>query len=83
VPTYVFGCEKCGEFDARRRMADRGEPAECPTCGKICQRVFCGPGVILIPPRLHYKKGGVRDVTGGHSMNDIRHNAELRRDWLK
>ena len=83
MPTYVFSCDTHGEFDAKRRMADRDEPAECPTCGNDCQRVFCTSGEPhIIPARWHVQKAGIREVTGGHSMNDVRHNPELRARFL-
>lgn len=82
MPTYTYRCDEHGRFDARARMAERDEGASCPSCGSICQRVFCGQADFIIPARLHYAKAGIREVTGGHSMNDIRHDAALREKYL-
>lgn len=40
MPTYDYHCPSCGEFDAIRRMDERNEPAACPDCGAISQRVI-------------------------------------------
>jgi len=46
MPTYDYFCNDCGEFDAIRSMSSRNDPAICPTCSSVSERVF------LNAPRL-------------------------------
>lgn len=41
MPTYVYECGRCGEFEAQQSMT---EPAfqHCPTCGGVVRRVITG-----------------------------------------
>lgn len=34
MPFYEYSCKKCGvKFDLMRRLAERDDPAACPSCG--------------------------------------------------
>ncbi|MDY0060497.1 MAG: zinc ribbon domain-containing protein [Myxococcota bacterium] len=41
MPTYVYECEKCGDFEVRQAIT---APAltECPTCAGAVRRVLAG-----------------------------------------
>jgi putative FmdB family regulatory protein len=51
---YEFRCADCGLFEEWRSIADRGNPAHCPTCDRLAQRVFSSQGLISLsrPLRL-------------------------------
>jgi putative FmdB family regulatory protein len=40
MPTYDYACLRCGGFDALRNVSARNDPASCPHCGAVSQRVF-------------------------------------------
>ncbi len=42
MPVYDYECADCGAFETVRRIAERDEPAACPDCGMIAQRVTVG-----------------------------------------
>jgi putative FmdB family regulatory protein len=47
MPTYVYECTQCGEFEQEQSMS---EPALdlCPTCGDQVRRVIAGgTGIIM------------------------------------
>lgn len=48
MPTYTYTCKEHGQFDKLRKISDRNKPAECPKCGKECERG-------LDAPQVHYK----------------------------
>jgi len=41
MPTYVYECKKCGEFEKQQSIS---EPAleHCPTCAGVVRRVLSG-----------------------------------------
>jgi putative FmdB family regulatory protein len=47
MPLYEFRCDECGLFDAWRSIAERQNPADCPSCEKPAQRIFSPPTAIL------------------------------------
>jgi putative FmdB family regulatory protein len=47
MPLYEFRCQSCGIFDEWRAMADSGNPAHCPTCQIVAQRIFSAPALQL------------------------------------
>jgi putative FmdB family regulatory protein len=72
MPTYEYDCGECGGFDAIRRLADRNEPAECPSCARASQRVFA------TAPRLACVSAEQRQA---HDTNDrARHAPRSSRD---
>lgn len=40
MPTYDYGCARCGPFSASRPMAQFADPQPCPECGDPAPRVF-------------------------------------------
>ena len=39
MPIYEYYCNRCQQrYDMRRAMAERNDPAPCPTCGTAGQR---------------------------------------------
>lgn len=40
MPTYDYHCSDCGGFDAFRSLAQRNDPAACPSCRTPSPRVF-------------------------------------------
>ena len=40
MPTYDYGCERCGPFSASRPMAEFADPQPCPECRDPAPRVF-------------------------------------------
>jgi putative FmdB family regulatory protein len=48
VPTYVYGCEACGnETDLMRPIQDRDDPADCPCCGGTLKRLIAIPAGLI------------------------------------
>jgi len=68
MPTYDYGCERCGPFSASRPMAEFAAPLTCPECGDPAPRVFLHapalggsgpePAMTMAPQRAH--PGGCR-----------------------
>jgi putative FmdB family regulatory protein len=47
MPTYVYLCQRCGEFEQRQSIHDAAL-ATCPTCGEPVERqIPRGVGVIV------------------------------------
>ena len=40
MPSYDYGCQRCGEFSLWRPMAEYDLPQDCPDCGDSCGRVL-------------------------------------------
>ena len=40
MPTYDYGCERCGPFTETHPMAAFAQPQPCPECGDPAPRVF-------------------------------------------
>lgn len=63
MPTYDYGCERCGPFSESHPMAEFATPQPCPACGEPAPRVFLrapalGGGVApetaaAMPQRMH------------------------------
>lgn len=47
MPLYEFSCDRCGEFEAWRRIADLTLPVLCPECEGTAKRLFSPPNVNL------------------------------------
>lgn len=45
MPIYEYFCFKCElEFELKRPLSDAGEPAPCPQCGSLAQKLVSGFG---------------------------------------
>jgi len=40
MPTYDYRCDRCGPFEAVRRIAEREVPLPCPNCGGDSPRTW-------------------------------------------
>jgi putative FmdB family regulatory protein len=63
MPTYDYACPDCGGFDAFRHLGDRNQPAECPDCGALSQRVF------VSAPRLACVSSDTRRAIEGNERS--------------
>ena len=81
---FDYRCASCAEVhEENHAIGSAPTESACPSCGNLCQRVFSPRSDQLITPaRWGVDKAGIREVTGGHSMNDIRHDGELRRRYI-
>jgi putative FmdB family regulatory protein len=52
MPTYSYSCAPCGTFALVRPMAASADPACCPQCGAVAQRVFGSPALAAVEPGL-------------------------------
>lgn len=52
MQTYTFACGSCGSFDLVRTIDRRGDPAQCPGCGREGKRVFTAPHLGRLDPVL-------------------------------
>ncbi len=43
MPTYDYGCERCGPFSENRPMAEFAKPQPCPSCGALAPRSLASP----------------------------------------
>ncbi|WP_411826772.1 FmdB family zinc ribbon protein [Luteolibacter sp. AS25] len=69
MPLYDFTCRDCGDFRELRTIAERSDPAACPTCKKVAQRLILAPGLALMD-------GGLRKA---HGVNEkSRHEPSIR-----
>ncbi|MBN2194940.1 MAG: zinc ribbon domain-containing protein [Polyangiaceae bacterium] len=41
MPTYLYDCEECGEFEAEQSIS-AAALSHCPTCGRDVRRVIAG-----------------------------------------
>jgi len=50
MPTYVYECTQCGEFEEQQSIS---EPARerCPTCGNEVRRVIAGGINVIVKGR--------------------------------
>ena len=57
MPTYVYRCDKCGEFETTQKISE--EPLKkCPTCGKKVERLIAGTGGFVLKGRNWVSKMG-------------------------
>ena len=45
MPTYDYGCERCGLFTETRPMAEFALPQPCPNCGDLATRALTSPAI--------------------------------------
>jgi putative FmdB family regulatory protein len=46
VPTYDYGCPRCGTFSLFRPMAEYDQAQDCPDCGSASNRVLASVSAI-------------------------------------
>jgi len=49
MPWYVFRCQGGLRYLVKLPMAEAGQPQHC-VCGKLAQRVFTSPVIVMRPP---------------------------------
>jgi putative FmdB family regulatory protein len=51
MPTYDYGCPRCGTFSLHRPMSEYDRAQDCPGCGMASPRLMlCMPGVAGMDP---------------------------------
>ncbi len=45
MPTYDYGCERCGRFTESRPLAEFALPQPCPGCGELAARALTSPAI--------------------------------------
>jgi putative FmdB family regulatory protein len=45
MPTYDYGCERCGAFTETHPMAEFALPQPCPKCGDPATRALTSPAI--------------------------------------
>lgn len=76
MPTYEFYCRDHGIFEVVRKMADAGEPADCPVCHTRSQRLFAS-----VPDVWHCEGSHKGDYGRGNFVGDKR--TALNKAWSK
>jgi len=56
MPLYEFKCDDCGVVDLWRSIAERNDPANCPTCQQAMKRVFSPPMMLSGSLRLKQER---------------------------
>jgi len=61
MPTYVYGCDACGQqFEKFQKFSDQ-PVRECPNCGHTVRRIIQPAGIVFKGSGWHvtdYKRGG-------------------------
>ncbi|RMF20293.1 MAG: zinc ribbon domain-containing protein [Cyanobacteria bacterium J083] len=47
MPLYEYCCHSCGEFEARRSLAQYNAPMQCPHCEMVAVKIFSTPNINL------------------------------------
>lgn len=47
MPTYLYKCGECGEFEKEQKISD-APLAKCPTCGGAVERLIAGSGGFVL-----------------------------------
>ena len=45
MPTYDYGCERCGPFTETRPMVEFALPQPCPNCDDLAPRALTSPAI--------------------------------------
>jgi len=45
MPTYDYGCERCGRFSEVHPMAEFARAQPCPSCGEPAPRALTAPAI--------------------------------------
>ncbi|MEO1134689.1 MAG: zinc ribbon domain-containing protein [Cyanobacteria bacterium J06639_1] len=46
MPLYEYKCDRCGQFDVWRSLADYQKPLDCETCDRPAKRLFSPPTIL-------------------------------------
>ena len=57
MPVYDFTCLDCGDFRELRTISERNDPAPCPNCKKVAQRMILAPSLAIMEPGLRKAHG--------------------------
>ena len=75
MPTYVYGCDACGQlFEKFQKFSDQ-PVRECPACGHTVRRIIQPAGIVFKGSGWHvtdYKRGGKgasSDANGEPTIN--------------
>jgi putative FmdB family regulatory protein len=88
VPVYAFACDRCGDFDVMRPMAEAAGPAMCPTCGSEARRVFTPPGLRTLPVavrtglEMEEKSAHEPDVVATKTGRPLPHRHDPTPPWV-
>jgi putative FmdB family regulatory protein len=76
MPTYVYGCDACGQqFEKFQKFSDQ-PVRECPNCGHTVRRIIQPAGIVFKGSGWHvtdYKRGGKgasSDATAGEASTN-------------
>lgn len=47
MPLYEYRCDRCGEFEAWRSLAEYDTPMNCTQCNQTATKIFSAPNVNL------------------------------------
>jgi putative FmdB family regulatory protein len=64
MPVYEYDCGTCGSFTLFRPLHQSSQPAECPDCGLVAEKVF--PVVHLAAMRPEKRKAWERNDRSAH-----------------
>ena len=88
MPIYEFSCADCGSFDMTRTIAEAGEPASCPICGRGARRIFSPPNLALLAKGmrgaldLEEKSAHEPDLASEKRGRRLPHKHELTPPWV-
>jgi putative FmdB family regulatory protein len=57
MPLYEYRCDRCGEFDAWRTIAELDASMHCPLCERVAKRIFSPPNINLNVGSFQARKG--------------------------
>jgi putative FmdB family regulatory protein len=61
MPLYEYRCDRCGEFDAWRTIAELDASMHCPTCQDVAKRIFSPPNINLNVGSFQTRKGEAKE----------------------
>ncbi len=58
MPLYEYECSDCGVFSALGRISTSQEPAACPTCSAVSERIISAPQLAILgkPQRAAHER---------------------------
>lgn len=61
MPLYEYRCDRCGEFEAWRAIAELDASMHCPTCQGVAKRIFSPPNINLNVGSFQARKGEAKE----------------------